>query len=107
MSDTLPFSEVKAHLSEVADRVEREHDRIVVTRNGISTSFPARSVMRRSRRSWAPSPSVRDGSASRWLASWPGCGRRGDYRVIYEIDDDRKVVVGHRVQHRRVVYRPR
>jgi antitoxin YefM len=34
MSDTLPFSEVKAHLSEVADRVEREHDRIVVTRNG-------------------------------------------------------------------------
>jgi antitoxin YefM len=34
MSETLPFSEVKAHLSEVADRVEREHDRIVVTRNG-------------------------------------------------------------------------
>jgi mRNA interferase RelE/StbE len=33
--------------------------------------------------------------------------RRGDYRVIYEIDDDRKVVVVHRVQHRRVVYRPR
>jgi antitoxin YefM len=34
MSETLPFSEVKAHLSKVADRVEREHDRIVVTRNG-------------------------------------------------------------------------
>jgi antitoxin YefM len=34
MSDTLPFSEVKAHLSEVADRVERQHDRILVTRNG-------------------------------------------------------------------------
>jgi antitoxin YefM len=34
MSEILPFSEVKAHLSEVADRVEREHDRIVVTRNG-------------------------------------------------------------------------
>jgi prevent-host-death family protein len=34
MSETLPFSEVKAHLSEVADRVEREHDRILVTRNG-------------------------------------------------------------------------
>jgi antitoxin YefM len=28
------FSEVKAHLSEVADRVEREHDRILVTRHG-------------------------------------------------------------------------
>ena len=34
VTDTLPFSEVKAHLSEVADRVERRHDRIFVTRNG-------------------------------------------------------------------------
>jgi antitoxin YefM len=34
MSEILPFSEVKAHLSEVADRVERQHDRILVTRNG-------------------------------------------------------------------------
>jgi antitoxin YefM len=34
MSEVLPFSEVKAHLSELADRVEIEHDRILVTRNG-------------------------------------------------------------------------
>jgi len=34
MSNTIPFSEVKAHLSELADRVERQHDRILVTRNG-------------------------------------------------------------------------
>lgn len=34
MSEALPFSEVKAHLSEVADRVEHEHERILVTRNG-------------------------------------------------------------------------
>jgi len=34
MSDTIPFSEAKAHLSELADRVEREHGRIVVTRHG-------------------------------------------------------------------------
>ena len=33
--------------------------------------------------------------------------RRGDYRVIYEIADDRKVVIVHRVQHRHAVYRPR
>lgn len=33
--------------------------------------------------------------------------RRGDYRVIYQVDDDRKVVIVHRVQHRRVIYRPR
>jgi prevent-host-death family protein len=31
---TMPFSEAKTHLSELADRVEREHDRILVTRNG-------------------------------------------------------------------------
>jgi antitoxin YefM len=34
MSEVLPFSDVKARLSELADRVEVEHDRIMVTRNG-------------------------------------------------------------------------
>ena len=34
VTETLPFSEVKAHLSEMADRVENQHDRILVTRNG-------------------------------------------------------------------------
>ncbi|MGH9063250.1 MAG: type II toxin-antitoxin system Phd/YefM family antitoxin [Acidimicrobiales bacterium] len=34
MSEVLPFSEVKAHLSELAERVEHEHERILVTRNG-------------------------------------------------------------------------
>lgn len=34
MNQTLPFSEAKAHLSELADRVEREHERVLVTRNG-------------------------------------------------------------------------
>ena len=34
MSDTLPLSEVKAKLSEMVDRVEQQHDRITVTRNG-------------------------------------------------------------------------
>ncbi|MGH8908211.1 MAG: type II toxin-antitoxin system RelE family toxin [Egibacteraceae bacterium] len=33
--------------------------------------------------------------------------RRGDYRVIYEIDDEAHVVVILRVQHRGDVYRPR
>ena len=34
MSETIPFSEAKSHLSELADRVENEHERILVTRNG-------------------------------------------------------------------------
>ena len=33
--------------------------------------------------------------------------RRGDYRVIYEILEDDEIVLIHRVQHRRDVYRPR
>jgi mRNA-degrading endonuclease RelE of RelBE toxin-antitoxin system len=33
--------------------------------------------------------------------------RRGDYRIIYEILEDEQVVLIHRVQHRRDVYRPR
>lgn len=33
--------------------------------------------------------------------------RRGDYRIIYEIFEDDDVILIHRVQHRRDVYRPR
>lgn len=34
MSETLPLAEIKARLSEIVDRVESEHDRITLTRNG-------------------------------------------------------------------------
>lgn len=34
MSEAIPFSQAKAHLSDLADRVEKEHERILVTRNG-------------------------------------------------------------------------
>lgn len=34
MSTVIPFSEAKSHLSEIADRVEKQRDRIMVTRNG-------------------------------------------------------------------------
>jgi mRNA interferase RelE/StbE len=33
--------------------------------------------------------------------------RRGDYRVIYEIDEGARVVIIHRAAHRATVYRPR
>jgi len=33
--------------------------------------------------------------------------RRGDYRIVHEIDDTAGVVLVHRVQHRRDAYRPR
>jgi len=34
MSETLPLAQVKSKFSEMVDRVEQTHDRIVVTRNG-------------------------------------------------------------------------
>ena len=34
MSAVLPLAEVKAKFSEMVDRVEQQHDRITVTRNG-------------------------------------------------------------------------
>ena len=33
--------------------------------------------------------------------------RRGDYRIIYAIEDGSNIVMVHRVQHRGSVYRPR
>ncbi|HWL35735.1 MAG TPA: type II toxin-antitoxin system Phd/YefM family antitoxin [Frankiaceae bacterium] len=32
--NAVPLTDAKAHLSELVDRVEREHDRVTVTRNG-------------------------------------------------------------------------
>jgi antitoxin YefM len=34
MDRTLPLANVKAHLSELVDKVEAEHDRVILTRNG-------------------------------------------------------------------------
>jgi len=33
--------------------------------------------------------------------------RRGDFRIVYEIDAAAQVVLIHRAQHRRTAYRPR
>lgn len=33
--------------------------------------------------------------------------RRGDFRIIYEIDEEAMVILVHRAQHRRTAYGPR
>ncbi len=38
MTDTLPLATVKDRFSEIVDRVNREHNRVVVTRNGVPTA---------------------------------------------------------------------
>jgi prevent-host-death family protein len=35
MSETIAFTEAKAHLSDLVDRTVREHERFIVTRNGV------------------------------------------------------------------------
>jgi antitoxin YefM len=39
MTDVVAFTDAKAHLSELADRVENEHERVLVTRNGRPSFF--------------------------------------------------------------------
>ena len=34
MPETLPLAEIKAHLSEIVDRVKEQHERVTLTRNG-------------------------------------------------------------------------
>jgi antitoxin YefM len=34
MTETLPLAEIKAHLSEIVDRIQEQHDRVTLTRNG-------------------------------------------------------------------------
>ena len=34
MTETLSLAHIKAHLSEVVDRIELQHDRVILTRNG-------------------------------------------------------------------------
>jgi antitoxin YefM len=35
MAKTVPFTEAKSHLSELVDQVLNEHERVLVTRNGM------------------------------------------------------------------------
>ncbi len=35
MAKTVPFTEAKSHLSELVDQVLNEHERVLVTRNGL------------------------------------------------------------------------
>ena len=34
MAKTVPFTEARAHLSDLVDEVERRHEHVVITRNG-------------------------------------------------------------------------
>jgi len=75
------------HLNRLPDKVR-----------AAATELILGSIAENPRRAGKPLVGVLDGL---WSA------RRGDYRVVYEIDDASEVVIIHRVQHRRDVYRSR
>ena len=111
MSETLPLAEVKSKFSEMVDRVEHTHDRIVVTRNGrpaavmISPEGTAAAIVECMLTALTDNPHGAGGPLQRELAGLHSA-RRGAYRVIYEIDDEKRRVTITNVQHRREVYRP-
>lgn len=39
MAKTVPFTEAKSHLSELVDQVQHEHERVLVTRNGVPAAI--------------------------------------------------------------------
>ena len=49
----------------------------------------------------------RIGHALRFDLEGKHSARRGDFRIVYEIDDDRRVVTVLAIDHRSDVYRPR
>jgi mRNA-degrading endonuclease RelE of RelBE toxin-antitoxin system len=49
----------------------------------------------------------RVGRALRWELEGLHSARRGDYRIVYRIDERRRTVVISAVAHRADVYRPR
>ena len=102
----MPFSEVKAHLSELAGRVELQHDRILVTRNG-RPSFVLLSPDDLESLEESLDILEDDDLMDSIRRSGLRSTRRGDYRIIYEVFEDDRVVLIHRVQHRQEVHRPR
>ena len=126
MSETLPLSNVKSKFSEMVDRVEHTHDRIIVTRNGRPaavlifalrvTSSAERQLDRLPDATAAivefmlgallENPHGLGGELQRELSGIRSA-RRGVYRIIYEIDDVDHLVIVHRIEHRATAYRPR
>src|ERR1041385_4636808 len=118
MTETVPFTEAKAHLSDLVDRTSREHERFVVTRNGRPAAVLLSPEDLESLAEGAPpilealfgASAEKPGRAGKPLrGELEGLysARRGEFRVIYEIDEAAHVVLVHRAQHRRGVYRSR
>ena len=101
MTDSLPLATVKDRFSELVDRVNREHDRVVVTRNGIPAV-----VVEFVYGDLADHPE-RVGKPLRFDLAGRHSARRGEYRIIYRIDHEHDTVAVEAVAPRATIYRRR
>lgn len=110
-TESLPLAEIKAHVSEIVDRVEHEHHRIVLTRNGRAAAVilsAADLEALEDTLTGAALESARDVRhplRRELVGLWSA--RRGAYRVIYQIDEVEHVVSVVRVDHRADICRSR
>jgi mRNA interferase RelE/StbE len=103
--ETIPITEAKARIAELAERVAREHDHFTITRNGRADVMLI---------SVAEYESMLDGP----ITTGPHrvgkpldepfdgyhVARRGTYRTIYRINEDKHTVEVHSIRHRRDAY---
>src|SRR5271169_4559052 len=124
--ETIPITEAKARIAELADRVAREHDHFAITRNGRADVMwailgePVRAGPQQHPR--APSAGggcCRDGDNRGSIAVNPYragkpldepfdgfySARRGTYRIVYRIDEAKHLVEIYSIRHRRDAYR--
>lgn len=97
MTETVPLTEARNRLSELAGLVEITHERIVATRNERPAEFIYGDLAESPLRVGKPLHGELEGKYST---------RRGTYRLVYSISNgDNPVIRIARVDHRRDVYR--
>ena len=84
-AEHVPLAEVKNRLSEVVDRLEHEHGRVVITKHG----RPAAVIL----------------SLDDLELEGRHSAHRGDYRVVYRVDRPRHRVYVLAIGHRADIYR--
>ncbi|MBP2477398.1 prevent-host-death family protein [Crossiella equi] len=93
-----PLRAVRDHLSDFVDRAERDHERVVVTRNGrpaaVLIGYDDLAALEETLELLSDPEGVHS-------------ARRGAFRVLSEINDAQRLVTVLRVEHRAEVYRPR
>jgi prevent-host-death family protein len=106
-TEHVPLAEVKNRLSEVVDRLEREHGRVVITKHGrpAAVMLSLEDLESLEETLAILSDPSRSGRPLRFELEGMHSAHRGDYRVVYRIDDRRRRVEVLAIDHRADIYR--